>query len=120
MTEDNPVPAQRWYQDSMNGWSAHFLLLVGTLTLGAAGPGAAGNEDGLAGLQQSIRQSTAALQGQAAQIQADQSQQRAEDASRGGIGVQVVNPGPQAPLAPTTPMHCVTRYTGANVFTDCR
>jgi hypothetical protein len=34
--------------------------------------------------------------------------------------VQVVNPGPQTPLAPTTPMHCVTRYTGANVFTDCR
>jgi hypothetical protein len=100
--------------------SAQFLVLVGTLTLGTAGPRAAGNEGGLADLQQSIRQSTATLQGQAAQIQAEQSQQRAESASRGGIGVQVVNPGPQAPLAPTTPMHCVTRYTGANVFTDCR
>lgn len=99
---------------------ARFLPLVGMVTLGAAGPRAAGSEDGLAGLQQSIRQSTATLQGQAAQVQAEQSQQRAESASRGGIGVQVVNPGPQAPLAPTTPMHCVTRYTGANVFTDCR
>jgi hypothetical protein len=120
MTGDNPVPAQRWYQDSMNRPSALFLVLVGTMTLGAAGLRAAGNEGGLADLQQSIQQSTAKLQGQAAQIQAEQSQQRAESASRGGIGVQVVNPGPQAPLAPTTPMHCVTRYTGANVFTDCR
>ena len=104
----------------MNRSSAHFLLLLGTVTWGAADLRAAGNEGGLAGLQQSIQQSTATLQGQAAQIQAEQSQQRAESASRGGIGVQVVKPGPQAPLAPTTPMHCVTRYTGANVFTDCR
>jgi hypothetical protein len=120
MTGDNPVPAQRWYQDLMMRGIARFLLLLGMAALGAAGPRAAGNEDGLAGLQQSIRQSTATLQGQAAQVQAEQSQQRAESASRGGIGVQVVNPGPQAPLAPTTPMHCVTRYSGANVFTDCR
>lgn len=90
------------------------------VALGASGPRAAGSEDGLAGLQQSIRQSTATLQGQAAQVQAEQGQQRAESASSGGIGVQVVNPGPPAPLAPTTPMHCVTRYSGANVFTDCR
>jgi hypothetical protein len=120
MTGDNPVPAQRWYQDLMMRGIARFLLLLGMAALGAAGPRAAGNEDGLAGLQQSIRQSTATLQGQAAQVQAEQSQRRAESASRGGIGVQVVNPGPQAPLAPTTPMHCVTRYSGANVFTDCR
>jgi hypothetical protein len=104
----------------MNRSSAHLLVLVGTVTLGAADLRAAGNEGGLADLQQSIRQSTAKLQGQAAQIQAEQSQQRAESASSTGIGVQVVSPGPQAPLAPTTPMHCVTRYAGANVFTDCR
>jgi hypothetical protein len=104
----------------MKRWSANFLVLVGAVTLGAAGRHAAGAQGALADLQQSIRQSTATLQGQAAQVQAEQSQQRAESASRGGIGVQVVNPGLQAPLAPTTPTHCVTRYTGANVFTDCR
>lgn len=104
----------------MNRPSAVVLLLVATVTFGAAGLHAAGGDGGLADLQQSIRQSTATLQGQAAQIQAEQSQQRAESASRGGIGVQVLSPGAQAPLAPTTPMHCVTRYTGANVFTDCR
>jgi len=100
--------------------SAQFLVLVGAVTLGAAGPRAAGNDSGLADLQQSIRQSTVTLQGQAAQVQAEQSQRRAESSSGGGIGVQVVKPGPQAPLAPTTPMHCVTRYTGATVFTECR
>ena len=104
----------------MNSSSARFLVVVGTATLGAAGLHAAGNEDGLANLQRSIQQSAATLQGQAAEIQAEQSQQRAESASKGGMGVQVANPGPQAPLAPTTPMHCVTRYAGANVFTDCR
>jgi sugar phosphate permease len=67
----------------MTRWFARFLLLVGMVALGAAGPRAAGSADGLAGLQQSIRQSTATLQGQAAQVQAEQSQQRAESASRG-------------------------------------
>lgn len=104
----------------MNSSSASCLVLVGTVALGAPGLRAAGNDGGLADLQQSIQQSTARLQGQAAQIQAEQSQQRAEGASMGGIGVHLANPGPQAPLAPTTPMHCVTRYTGATVFTDCR
>jgi hypothetical protein len=60
------------------------------------------------------------LQAQGAQIQAAQAQQRAEGAATGGLGVQVSTPGAPAPLAPTTPMHCVTRYSGANVFTDCR
>lgn len=95
-------------------------MFAGAVIFGAAGLRAAEKQRGLADLQQSIQRSTAALQGQAAQIHAAQAQQRAESSGTAGIGVQVLNPGPPAPLAPTTPSHCVTRYTGANVFTDCR
>lgn len=77
----------------MKRCSANFSVLVGAATLGAAGRHAGGDQGALADLQKSIRQSTATLQGQATQVQAEQSQQRAESASRGGIGVQVANPG---------------------------
>jgi hypothetical protein len=99
---------------------ARCLTLAGPVVLGAAALYAAEKTDGIADLQRSIRQSTADLQGQAAQIQGAQAQQRAEGAGSGGVGVQVVTPGPPAPLPPTTPTHCVTRYSGANLFIDCR
>lgn len=86
----------------------------------AASLGAAEQPDGIAGLQRSIQQSRAAVQSQAAQTRAAQAQQRAADVAGEGIGIQVVNPGERAPLAPATPSHCVTRYAGANVYTDCR
>lgn len=120
LTGGNPDPAEWCYQDSMKSALALCLMLAGAVTVGAAGLHAAEKQDGMADLQQSIRRSTSALQGQAAQIQAAQAQQRAEGAGMGGIGVQVVNPGLPPPVAPTTPSHCVTRYTGATVFTDCR
>ncbi len=82
--------------------------------------GAAEKPNAMADLQRSIQQSGMALQNQAAQTQAAQAQQRAEGVAGAGIGVQVVNPGERPPLSPNTPSHCVTRYTGANVFTDCR
>jgi hypothetical protein len=81
---------------------------------------AAEQQDGIAGLQRSIQQSRAAVQGQAAQTRAAQAQQRAAGVAGDGIGVQVVNPGERVPPGPATPGHCVTRYAGANVYTDCR
>jgi hypothetical protein len=37
VTGDNPVPVQRWYQDSLKSSSAQFLVLVGTVTYGDIG-----------------------------------------------------------------------------------
>lgn len=99
---------------------ARFLASVVAASPGLAGPNAAEQPGGIADLQQSIQRSATALRGEAAQIQAGQAQQRAEGAGAGGLGVQVTNPAAPPPLAPTTPPHCVTRYSGANVFTDCR
>ena len=95
-------------------------VVAGVAMFAAASLGAAEEQGAVAELQRSIQRSRAAVQSQAAQTQAAQAQQRAESAAAGGIGVQVVKPGEQAPPAPTTPSHCVTRYTGASVFTDCR
>jgi len=94
--------------------------VAGAALLAAASLGAAEKQGAMADLQRSIQRSSDAVQSQAAETRAAQAQQRAEGAAIGGIGVQVVDPGERAPLAPTTPSHCVTRYTGANVFTDCR
>lgn len=103
----------------MNRWCVS-AVVAGAAMLAAANLGAAEKPDAMADLQRSIKQSGAAVRNQAAQTQAVQAQQRAEGAANTGIGVQVVNPGERAPLPPTSPGHCVTRYTGANVFTDCR
>ena len=67
VTGDNPVPARRWYQNSLKRSSAQLLVLVGTVTFGAAGVRAAGNEAAFANLQHSMHQSTAKPLGQAAQ-----------------------------------------------------
>jgi hypothetical protein len=107
-------------EGTVNRASARCVMLAGALVLSPAGLHAADKPGGLGDLQQSIQRSTAELRDQATRAQAAQAQQRAETAGSGGIGVQVVNPGPPSPLAPTTPTHCVTRYTGANVFVDCR
>lgn len=104
----------------MNRPHACCVVLAGAVLLFAASLGAAEKQSAIRDLQQSIQRSGAAARSQAAQTQAAQAQQRAEGAASGGIGVQVVDPGERAPLPPTTPSHCVTRYTGANVFTDCR
>jgi Tfp pilus assembly protein FimV len=107
-------------QAEMKRSCANGVVVIGAVMLTAGGIGAAEKPSAMADLQRSIQQSRAAVQNQAAQTQAVQAQQRAEGVASGGIGVQVVDPGERAPLAPTTPSHCVTRYTGANVFTDCR
>lgn len=110
---------------STAGPNAGGLVIVLASTLAGAGLCAADEQGGAAGSQQSLQRSRATVQRQAAEIQAAQAQQRAATAAAaGGIGVQVLPPGqapPNAPFyTPNAPIHCLTRYTGAYVFMDCR
>lgn len=113
-------PPNRRYQIGMKRWRVSALMVLGVAMLPPANLGAADKPSAIADLQRSIKQSGTALRNQTAQTQAVHAQQRAEGVANAGIGVQVVNPGERAPLPPTSPTHCVTRYSGANVFTDCR
>jgi hypothetical protein len=100
------------------------MIVLATMLAGS-GSCAAGDQSGAMDSQQSLQRSRAAVQNQAAQTQAAQAQQRAETAAAaGGVGVQVLPPGQPPPTAPfytpNTPIRCLTRYTGAYVFMDCR